>query len=68
MPTFEALIRAKEEMVLKDLPPAIMKTITMDVMISLAQQHAARLFEMTDELTEQIGLFEVLCAPKHKLP
>ena len=54
MPMVEALTRAKQEMVLKDLPAAVMKTITIDVMISLAQQHAAGLFEITDELIEQI--------------
>ena len=54
IPMVEALTRAKQEMVIKELPDAVMKTITMDVMVSLAQQHAAGLFEMTDELTEQI--------------
>ena len=50
----EIFTQATQEMVIKELPPAVTKTIAMDVMVSLAQQHAAGHFEMTDELTEQI--------------
>ena len=54
MPIIETLARAKQEMVVKDLPDVVMTTLTIDVVTSLAQKHAAGLFEITDELIEQI--------------
>ena len=50
----ECFQRAQKEMIIKDLPEAVITTLTLDVATSLAQKHAAGFFELTDELIEQV--------------
>ncbi len=53
-PIAECFQRAQQEMIIKDFPMAVLGTLTLDVASSLAQKHAAGLFDLTDELMERI--------------
>ena len=46
--------RAQQELIIKDLPQAVIISFTLDVATALAQKHAAGFLELTDELIEQI--------------
>jgi len=54
LPVLECFHRSQQEMILKDLPAAVMHTLTIDVATSLAQKHAAGFINLTDELIEEI--------------
>jgi len=53
-PLIECFKRAQQEMIVKDLPDAVISTLTLDVATSLAQKHAAGFLNLTDELIERI--------------
>lgn len=53
-PVIECLKRAQQEMIVKDLPDAVISTLTFDVATSLAQKQAAGFLNLTDELIERI--------------
>lgn len=46
--------RAKQEMIIKDFPPVVISSLTLDVATSLAQKQANGLITLTNELIEQI--------------
>jgi AcrR family transcriptional regulator len=46
--------RAKQEMIIKDFPPAVISTLTVDVATSLAQKQAGRQLTLTNKLIEQV--------------
>jgi len=54
LPLLECFHRSQQEMILKNLPAAVMHTLTIDVATSLAQKHAAGFINLTDELIEEI--------------
>ena len=54
MPVMTCFQQAQEEMMIKDFPAPVIHTLTVDVVTSLAQKHAAGLLTLTDELIEQI--------------
>jgi AcrR family transcriptional regulator len=54
LPLLECFHRGQQEMILKDFPPAVIHTLTVDVATSLAQKHAAGFLSLTDELIEEI--------------
>ena len=50
----ECIEKAQKELIIKDLPLAVIGTLTVDVASSLAQKQAAGTIELTDELIDQI--------------
>ena len=54
LPLIEVFQRAKEEMIIKDLPESVVLAFTLDVATSLAQRHAAGFLELTDSLIEEV--------------
>ena len=54
LPLIECLQQAQQDMIIKDLPLAVVSTLTVDVATSLAQKHAAGFIALTDDLIEQI--------------
>jgi AcrR family transcriptional regulator len=63
-PIFACLDQAREEGLLKDLPPLFTTTLVVDVAGSLAQKQAAGLIELTDGVVDRIidALFEAVMA------
>ena len=53
-PIISCIERARQEMIIKDLPQSVIATLTLDVASSLAQKQATGLINLTDELVEQI--------------
>ena len=53
-PIISCIERARQEMIIKDLPQSVIATLTLDVASSLAQKQSAGLINLTDELVEQI--------------
>lgn len=53
-PLVECFERAQQEMIIKDLPQAVIIAFTLDVATALAQKHAAGFLNLTDALIEQI--------------
>ena len=46
--------RARQEMIIKDLPPAVITTLTLDVAMSLSQKQSAGLLILSNKLIEQV--------------
>lgn len=54
LPLLESFQRGQQEMIIKDLPGAVIHTLTVDVATSLAQKHAAGIVTLTDEIIEEV--------------
>lgn len=54
LPALESLQRAQQEGIVKDLPGAVIATLTFDVATSLSQKQAAGLLRLDDALIERI--------------
>ena len=54
VPLVETFQRAKEEMIIKDLPEPVVLAFTLDVATSLAQRHATGFLDLTDSLIEEV--------------
>ncbi len=53
-PIISCIERARQEMIIKDLPQSVIATLTLDVASLLVQKQSVGLIDLTDELVEQI--------------
>ena len=54
VPLLTCFEQGQQDMVIKNFPPPVMLTLTLDVATSLAQKQAAGFFTLTDDLIEEI--------------
>ncbi|CAM2069200.1 TetR/AcrR family transcriptional regulator [Sulfidibacter corallicola] len=53
-PLLDCFERAKKEMIIKDLPPPVIGTLTVDVASSLARKQASGVLELDDPLIDRV--------------